>query len=352
MPCVGHFVPFPVENWTTCLARSCTPKQVELQADQSLQSETLQSWLCSQGGKALHISCSSSNPNAGLPHSEPCRSKSRCRDLVAGAHVAEHLLHSDQDPHLPSKHWWQESVLHVETSSLALASHIFPPYLGAVSMVRRLLFVPPPHVVVHALQGSQSPHLQSMGSQTFSMQAFVSLRAAVQPFVCPSEAMLLPRIETPWPQSVEHADQSIQGVQTQASVQHACEPQAPVSRMLGMCLKPSRTQRSKFTMCRVLSLWPWQVAVQPDHSVQSDNSQSPGGARFFTGQPWVSSSWWLQRAASPMAGINTDRLRYFWNLLLALHPSQSVQASRTHAEGSTQGCTLHACASRIGSPSP
>mmetsp|Transcript_43991 Transcript_43991/g.124256 ORF Transcript_43991/g.124256 Transcript_43991/m.124256 type:complete len:428 (-) Transcript_43991:193-1476(-) len=349
---VSHFVPLPTAYCWMCLLRSCTPKHVELQFDHSVHSDTLQSWLCWHGGNSSHMSNSSSKPTACFPHCVAFCAMSRCLTRKAGAHSEEHLLHWFQSPQTPSTHLLQESVLHGSTSSFALASHNAPPCLGGVAIVRRRRFVPPPQVVEQPLQSSQSLQAQSTRTQGLFSQAMVSFNAAVHPFVWPAEMTDRDRIATPKPHSAEHDDHAAQSDSWQTSFQHAAEPHAPVSRMLGGSLRSGKTQCSRLTMCLVRSRWPSHVAVQPDQPVQSDSLQLLGATARFTGHPIVSSSLWLQCAPSPSAGISTARLRYFWWGLAALQPSQSVHESSTHGAGATQECTLHGSASRVGSPSP
>mmetsp|Transcript_34241 Transcript_34241/g.108814 ORF Transcript_34241/g.108814 Transcript_34241/m.108814 type:complete len:478 (-) Transcript_34241:1383-2816(-) len=222
-----HVLPFPVAHCTTCRWRSETPKHSQVQPDQSVHSESLQSWSGTQLASNWHSSYSSSRPTTGWPQALGCRATSRWRERKPRSHVAEQALHSVHCIHAPSTHCWQLCRLHARASDLSCGSQSLPPCIGDTATTRLRRFTPPPQVSEQAPHSSQSPSLQSArglrhflgaASPSVGLQGPVCLRSPSQkrPSPRPCAAMRRERWRRPEQASLQ-APQSLQSVKTQCT---------------------------------------------------------------------------------------------------------------------------------------
>lgn len=178
-----HGLPRPAEYCEIERVRSRMPKHDALQADQSFQGASLQSRSPQSRGSKLcnwQTSASSASPMAGLPQAVACCTVSRLLHRKPTPQEAEHEVHADQGPHLPSSQTSQLCVLQAATSDFDSGWHELPPFRGDRAICRLRRLVPPPQVSVQPPQELQSAHLQSTGEHLVDSHDATSCKGASQ----------------------------------------------------------------------------------------------------------------------------------------------------------------------------
>ena len=152
----GHAAPPLALGTVTLRVRVWVPPPHSVEQDpQSVHEPTWQS----TGHACVLQFWDSVNVGHAAPPFKGCVVTVRVRDCVPPPQSLSHVLHEDHDDTLQST--GQPCVLHADVS--VRAGHDVPPLAGWTVMMRVLVWMPPPHVLVHDEYGVHAPTSQLIG---------------------------------------------------------------------------------------------------------------------------------------------------------------------------------------------